>query len=95
MCVPGQAAALAGIIVADDLAFWAVALRFIGALVARHAYLPDLVKAASGFPLAPCAERTRSRGDGAVGGSNAGSLPHCPFEPRRHGSRCPGRRRAG
>ncbi len=38
-----------GIIVADDLAFWAMALRFTGALVARHAYLPDLVKAASGF----------------------------------------------
>jgi hypothetical protein len=38
-----------GIIVADDLAFWAVALRFTGALMARHAYLPDLVKAASGF----------------------------------------------
>ena len=38
-----------GIIIADDLAFWATALRFTGALVARHAYLPDLVEAASGF----------------------------------------------
>ena len=38
-----------GVIVADDLAFWAMALRFTGALVARHAYLPDLVNTASGF----------------------------------------------
>jgi SNF2 family DNA or RNA helicase len=38
-----------GIIVADDLAFWTAALRFTGALAARHAYLPDLVQVPGGF----------------------------------------------
>ncbi|MDQ2802355.1 MAG: DEAD/DEAH box helicase [Pseudomonadota bacterium] len=38
-----------GIIVADDLAFWTMALRFVGALVAGQAYLPDVARAKTGF----------------------------------------------
>jgi hypothetical protein len=33
-----------GVFVADDLVFWAEALRFAGALVARRSFLPDLIE---------------------------------------------------
>ncbi|MDB5409375.1 MAG: rapA 2 [Rhodospirillales bacterium] len=54
-----------GIVVADDLAFWAAALRFAGGLVARHAYLPDLIEAADGFA---------SRWRPVLGGSDAAEM---------------------
>ncbi len=41
----GRSRLAPGIFVADDLAFWAEALRFAGALVARGSFLPDLIEA--------------------------------------------------
>ena len=40
----GRSRLAPGGFVADDLAFWAEALRFAGALVARGSFLPDLIE---------------------------------------------------
>jgi hypothetical protein len=40
----GRSRLAPGVFVADDLAFWAEALRFAGALVARGSFLPDLIE---------------------------------------------------
>jgi hypothetical protein len=41
-----------GLFAAADLAYWTMALRFAGAIVARGAVLPDLVRAADGMAFA-------------------------------------------
>ena len=42
-CV-GRKSLAAGIFVADDLAFWATAMRYAGSLVAGGSFLPDLIE---------------------------------------------------
>ena len=37
-----------GVVVGNDLAFWATVLRFAGTLTAQHQFLPGLVLGASG-----------------------------------------------
>ena len=77
-----------GLFAAADLAYWTMALRFAGAIVARGAVLPDLVRAADGKRLRQMAARvpgTRRAGAGPAGACHA----------RRGALRRDGRRGAG
>jgi SNF2 family DNA or RNA helicase len=59
-----------GVVVGEDLAYWTVAMRFAGEIVARQQFLPDVVKEEGGFrarwtPVisGPDAERLRKLAD--------------------------------
>jgi SNF2 family DNA or RNA helicase len=56
-----------GIIAGTDLAYWAAAMRFAGALVARQQFLPDLVREDGHFHARWCAARA-GRDDERISG---------------------------
>jgi superfamily II DNA or RNA helicase len=87
----GKRTPAAGVVVADDLAYWVAALRLAGAMVARQHFLPDIVERGGKFvarwrPVPSHAEAraladlAASMPDVCRAVSDGGMTPHAPTD---------------